>query len=308
MKTGIFLSYKGLGANLLHLSYCHQIAKKFGKVELITLCPNLNRVLIDDPLIKSVNYLDKFHRNFFDIINLSVFIKKFNFENIFIFYPSIRHYLACKIAGIKNIDHYPLFKKKNLHLVNAAKTFTEQSLNIKTCPTETQISLNSEKIKKYNLGKQKKIVLGIGSSGPTTRWGYNNFASLINKFNDIGDYHFYLVCGKNEEEGAIKIINQIKKDNCESLSSKDVSEIIYYIYLSDIFIGNDSFGHHVSSQMNKPSFVILLDTPKAYSDYSKNQFRIIPPGADINKITHGSSFNPDSITVEMIINKVKNFI
>ena len=37
----------------------HQIAKKFGKVELITLCPNLNRVLIDDPLIKSVNYLDK---------------------------------------------------------------------------------------------------------------------------------------------------------------------------------------------------------------------------------------------------------
>jgi len=148
MKTGIFLSYKGLGANLLHLSYCHQIAKKFGKVELITLCPNLNRVLKDDPLIKSVNYLDKFHRNFFDIINLSVFIKKFNFENIFIFYPSIRHYLACKIAGIKNIYHYPLFKKKNLHLVNAAKTFTEQSLNIKNCPTETQISLNSEKIKK----------------------------------------------------------------------------------------------------------------------------------------------------------------
>ena len=117
MKTGIFLSYKGLGANLLHLSYCHQIAKKFGKVELITLCPNLNRVLIDDPLIKSVNYLDKFHRNFFDIINLSVFIKKFNFENIFIFYPSIRHYLACKIAGIKNIYHYPLFKKKKIYIL-----------------------------------------------------------------------------------------------------------------------------------------------------------------------------------------------
>ena len=308
MKTGIFLSYKGLGANLLHLSYCHQIAKKFGKVELITLCPNLSKVLIDDPLIKDVNYLDKFHKNFFDIINLSVFMKKFNFENIFIFYPSVRHYLACKVAGIKNIYHYPLFKKKNLHLVNAAKTFTEKSLNIKNCPTETQILLDSEKIKKYKLNKQKKIVLGIGSSGPTTRWGYNNFASLINKFNDIGDYHFYLVCGKNEEEGATNIIKQIKKNNCESLSSKDVSEIIYYIYLSDIFIGNDSFGHHVSSQMNKPSFVILLDTPKAYSDYSKNQFRIIPPDADINKITHGSSFDPDSITVEMIINKVKNFI
>ena len=28
MKTGIYLSYIGLGANLLHLSYCLQIAKK----------------------------------------------------------------------------------------------------------------------------------------------------------------------------------------------------------------------------------------------------------------------------------------
>ena len=37
MKTGILLSYKGLGSNLLHLSYCHEIAKKFGPVSIITL-------------------------------------------------------------------------------------------------------------------------------------------------------------------------------------------------------------------------------------------------------------------------------
>ena len=47
MKTGIFLSYKGLGANLLHLSYCHQIAKKFGPITLITLNSKLNEVLFD---------------------------------------------------------------------------------------------------------------------------------------------------------------------------------------------------------------------------------------------------------------------
>ena len=40
MKTGIYLSYVGLGANLLHLSYCHQIAKKHGPVTVITLCKN----------------------------------------------------------------------------------------------------------------------------------------------------------------------------------------------------------------------------------------------------------------------------
>ena len=308
MKTGIFLNYKGLGANLLHLSYCHQIAKKYGPVSLITLCPNLDKILKSDPLIKEVFYLDKYHKKFFDLFKLAKFLKEFNFENIFIFYPGLRQFLSCKIAGIKNIYHYPLFNKKNLHLVNAAKNFTEKSLKIENCPTETKIFIDQSKIEKYKLSDRKKIILGIGSSGPTTKWGYDNFASLINELNKIGDYYFYLLCGSDEENGAKKIINQIEKKNCESLSSKDVSEIIYYIYLSDIFIGNDSFGHHVACQMNKPSFVILLDTPKAYSDYSKNQYRLTPPNIDINDISHDSALDPNSITTEMILNKIKNFI
>ena len=308
MKTAIFLSYKGLGANLLHLSYCHQISKKFGPISLITLCPNLEKVLKDDPSFKEIIYLDKFHRKFFDIIKLSSFLKQLSLDNIFIFYPSIRHYLSSKLAGIKNIYHYPLFKKKNLHLVHAAKKFTEKSLNIENCPTETKIAIDRSKIEKYKSNNLKKIILGISSSGPSTKWGYENFTKLIKKLNEIDNFYFYLLCGPNDENNAQKIITQVGGTNCVSLANKDVSEIIYYIYCSDIFIGNDSFGHHVSSQMSKPSFVILLDTPKAYSDYSKNQKRIIPPNVDINKIDHGSNLNPNSITVEMIIQKIKSFI
>ena len=58
MKTGILLSYKGLGSNLLHLSYCHEIAKKYGPVTIITLCKNLEQALSDDPLIKEIIFLD----------------------------------------------------------------------------------------------------------------------------------------------------------------------------------------------------------------------------------------------------------
>ena len=128
------------------------------------------------------------------------------------------------------------------------------------------------------------------------------------KLNEHDNFYFYLLCGQNDEKDAQKIINKVGKKNCMSLATKDVSEIIYYIYCSDIFIGNDSFGHHVSSQMSKPSFVILLDSPKAYSDYSKNQKRIIPPNIDINQINHGSNLNPNSITVDMVLEKIKNFI
>ena len=112
MKTAILLSYKGLGANLLHLSYCHEIAKKIGPVTIITLCKNLEQAISKDPLIKEVVYLEKYHKKLVDIFNLSTFLKKFHFDNIYIFYPSIRYLVSSKIAGIKNIYCYPVLKKK----------------------------------------------------------------------------------------------------------------------------------------------------------------------------------------------------
>jgi len=308
MKTGIFLSYKGLGANLLHLSYCHEIAKKYGPVTLITLNPKLSELLIDDPNFKEIIYLDKFYKKFTDIIQLSKFLRNLDLKNFFIFYPSLRFFLSSKIAGIKNIYHYPLFKKKNLHLVKTAKTFIEKNLNIEDCPTETKIFVKKKKIENMSQDNLKKIILGIGSSGPTTKWGYKNYLSLIKKINSINKTFFYLLCGPNENEDAQKIIKEIGKENCKSLSNKNISEVKDYIAMSKIYIGNDSFGHHISCQMGKPSFIILLDTPRAYSDYSINQNRIIPPGTSLDKIQHDSKLDPNTISVDLVLNRVKEFI
>ena len=308
MKTGIFLSYKGLGANLLHLSYCHEIAKKYGPVTLITLNPKLSELLIDDPNFKEIIYLDKFYKKFTDIIQLSKFLRNLDLKNFFIFYPSLRFFLSSKIAGIKNIYHYPLFKKKNLHLVKTAKTFIEKNLNIEDCPTETKIFVKKKKIENMSQDNLKKIILGIGSSGPTTKWGYKNYLSLIKKINSINKTFFYLLCGPNEKEDAQKIIKEIGKENCKSLSNKNISEVKDYIAMSKIYIGNDSFGHHISCQMGKPSFIILLDTPRAYSDYSINQNRIIPPGTSLDKIQHDSKLDPNTISVDLVLNRVKEFI
>jgi ADP-heptose:LPS heptosyltransferase len=202
MKTGIYLSYVGLGANLLHLSYCHQIAKKYGPVTIITLCKNLKEALTDDPLIEEVYYLDKYQKKFVDIFKLSRVLKKFNFQNLLIFYPSLRIYMAAKIAGIKNIFSYDFFKKKNLHLINAAKSLTKKFLNNDDCQTETTFFIKDERILKINNEFSKnsfRIVLGVGSSGPTTRWGSDNFAKLINKLSEIGDFFFLILCGPNEK-------------------------------------------------------------------------------------------------------------
>ena len=76
-----------------------------------------------DPLVKKVTYVDKYTKTIFDIPSLSKEFKKCNFENFFIFYPSIRLFLAAKLAGIKNIFTYPLLRKKNLISVSRIYCF-----------------------------------------------------------------------------------------------------------------------------------------------------------------------------------------
>ena len=306
MKVGIFLSYKGLGSNLLHLAYCHEIAKKYGPVSLVTICKNLKETLEDDPLIKEVIYIEKYYKELFDTLKLSKSFKAHNFNYFYIFYPSIRFFLASKFAGIKNVYTYQLFKKKDLHLVKTAKKFVEEKLNINSCPTETKLFISKRKkeIAKKNINTNKKnIIIGAGSSGHSTRWGELNFINLIKKLNKEKDYFFHILCGPNQSEIAEKIINEVGNTNCVSLSKKSIAEVVSIISACDMYIGNDSFGHHVASQCSIPSLIIMLDTPKAYSDYSKNQFRILPKGISINEITHDSKISPDKIEVDTVLEK-----
>jgi len=302
MRIGVFLNYIGLGTNLLHLSYCHEIAKKFGPITIITLCKNLDMALKDDPLIEKVIFIEK-NKRFLDLIKLSACLKENSFTKIFIFYPSIRTYLAAKFANIKKIYSYPFFKKKKLHLVKAAKEFTEKSINIVNCPTETNFYVPKNK-KNFIKNDYYNIVIGAGSSGPSTKWGEKNYIDLINKLNLKDNFYFYILCGKNENDISKKIISNIKKKNCLSLSEKNISELIPIIASCNMYVGNDSFGHHITSQCGIPSLIIILDTPRAYSDYSKNQYRIIPEGADINMIEHDSAFNTSSIKVDQVYNKI----
>ena len=308
MSTGIYLSYVGLGANLLHLSYCHQIAERYGPVTIITLCKNLEEAIADDPLIKKVYYLDNHHKKFIDIFKLSNFLKGFNFTNLLIFYPSLRIYLAAKFAGIKRVKSYKFFKKKNLNLIKTAKELTENFLKIENCSTEAKFFIKKEKIE--NIQKEFsdnsfKIVLGVGSSGPTTRWGSKNFINLIDKLNENDNYFFFILCGPNEKEIEEDIIKNIKKKNFITLSDKKIKDLIPYLCASNIYVGNDSFGSHITSQSGIKSIVFLLDTPKAYTDYSKNYCRIVPEGYDIDEISHGTNANPNLIKVESVIKEIK---
>ena len=262
-----------MGANLLHLAYCHEIAHKYGPVTIITLCGNLEATLMDDPLIEKVIFINKYHKRFIDILKLKDLLNTFSFDQIFIFYPSIRIYFASVLSNIKKVFCYPLLKKNKLHLVEAAKKFTEKSLGITNCSTEANFFIKEDKIQniKKNLdNKRFKIVIGAGSSGPTTKWGAKNFYNLINKLNNNGDYYFFILCGLGDKNLSDEITNNINNNNYISLYNKKIEEVIPFLCSADMYVGNDSFGSHITSQSGIKSLVILLDSPKAYTDYSKN--------------------------------------
>ena len=104
-----------------------------------------------------------------------------------------------------------------------------------------------------------------------------------------------------------EITANIIKNNYLSLYNKKIEEVIPYLCSSDMYVGNDSFGSHVTSQSGIKSLVILLDSPKAYTDYSKNYQRIIPDGIKIENVTHGSNLNPEHITVEKVYQEIINY-
>ena len=306
MRTGVFLNYIGLGANLLHLAYCHKIASIHGPITLISLAKNLDQALEDDHLIKQVVIFDK-NKKITDIPKISSNLKKLDLECIFIFYPSARLYLAAKLAGIKKVFCYPLLKKKELHLVKAAKEFTCKSLNLLDCDTETLIEISKKKIektKKYFDENKFNIVIGAGSSGSDTRWGEKNFINLINQLNNKSNFYFYIQAGPDQKNISREIIDNVDKKNCMDLSNLSVREIIPFFSLCDAYVGNDSFMHHVTSQSGKPAIVLLINSPRAYTDYSKNYHRIIPDNTSIDNINHSFLHTPDSISVEKVIDKV----
>ena len=174
-------------------------------------------------------------------------------------------------------------------------------------PHRNKFFVNNDELKKIDnefTNSKFKIVIGAGSSGPTTRWGSKNFSELINQLDKTGDYFFFILCGPNEKQIENEIIPNLEKENYISLSDKNIRELIPYLCTSDMYVGNDSFGSHITSQSGKKSIVMLLDAPRAYTDYSQNYYRMVPNGFEIDEITHGTNADPNLITVEEVIKTI----
>ena len=111
----------GIGDMIIFLPFIEAISKKFHMPIDILVKENSKAIqfLKDNNNIRQIIILDRDnktkngrHDGIIGSLNLAVDLKKYNFDKIFIFNSSLRFNLIARIAGIKDIYQYPLFKKK----------------------------------------------------------------------------------------------------------------------------------------------------------------------------------------------------
>ena len=313
MKVLILINKVGLGDCIIHINYIHEISKKYGKPVSILAKANTKAkdLFGDDPYIDEVITLERLtdnsgsHDRLNGFFKLAKDIKEKKFDKVFIFNSSLRYFLICKLAGIKKIAQYPLFKKKGQHIVNTAKIFTENELG-KIVSTQPKLIVNKGKISdaKKNMSLDHiRVVLGISASGPTKRWGIKNFIRLIEKIKEKHPTKFYLVAGKNDQQIIDEILNSNIGSNCISLNHLKIGEMLPIIANCNLYCGNDTGFMHISAALNLKTVALFIDSPVlAYGKYSENINVIIPEG-ETEESTNHDTLGADKISFDRVYNK-----
>ena len=291
----------GMGDMIIYLPYIHAISKKY-KISVSALVKDSSRakdLLAEDNHINEIINLEKNMDGIKGIFKLSKELKKRNFDKIFIFNSSLRYNLIARLAGIKSIYQYPLFRSKD-NIVLSAKIFTEDVTN-EVVSTEPNLIIKKTD---NNLDRNfKHICLGLSASGPTKRWDINNYIKLAEKINEKIKCKFYLAGGKND----IDLINKFKNSSLgkDSLSFEkmNIKETLQYISGCDLYIGNDTGWAHISVALNVKALTIFCDSPvSAYGSYSSKMFTVEPEGITKGTTTH-NTLGKDKISFDEVYNQ-----
>ena len=318
MKILAIQNRMGIGDMVIFLPYIEAVAKKYNSQVTLLVKENskAEHLIKDNKYINEIIILkrDQTKKGFHDGLNgffrLVSDIKKYQFDKVLIFNSSLRYKLVCKFAGINDIYQYPLFKKKNQHIIEAANKLLKNNFNleIKSDPVIDVKDENVQKIKlKFNFSDEvKNILLGIGGSGPTKRIPPKVFIEFMNLCLKNFKCRFFLATGNKNEE--IEIMNEIlsyHKNLCTPLNELSISETLPIIKNCNIAICNDSSFSHLSAGLGKQTIVLMSDTPLIYGSYSSKMHPLIPDG--VEKVTHGTE-GKERINPFKIFEKFQNLI
>ena len=318
MKILAIQNRMGIGDTVIFLPFIKAISKHFNTPVSILV----KKTSKAEEFLYQTNYIDQIialerdnknghHDGLMGSIKLIKELSQYNFDVVFIFNSSLRYSLISRIAGIKKIYQYPLFKKKKQNLINEAKNLIKKefSLNVEENP-EIYIDenlINNAAVTFEINKKQVNILLGIGGSGPTKRIPAKTFLKVIEEILKIKDCKFFLATGKNSDEQSIltEIMNSSFKDSLISLDDLSIKDTLPIIKNCNVSICNDTSFSHLSSALGIETITLMADTPLMYGKYSSKMHPIIPDGEET--VTH-NTLGKDKINPDKILQKLKNIL
>ena len=316
MKILVIQNRMGIGDMVIFLPFIEAISKKFNSpITLLTKeSSKAKEYLSNNNHIEKIidlkrNNNNDYHQGIVGFFRLRKDLNKFNFDKAFIFNSSARYNLVCKLAGVKEIYQYPLFKKNKQHIIGAAKSLLEKiNLKIDSNPKiSIEESLVIEAKRKFGINDNKiNVLLGIGGSGPTKRTPAKIILEFIKLSLKNYDCKFFLATGNNREEQ--DILNEIIlnfKELCVPLDNLSISDTLPIIKNCKIAICNDTSFSHLSAALDIPTIVLMCDSPLLYGSYSTKMYPIIPDGMET--VSHNSR-GKEKINPVKIFEKFKSII
>ena len=314
MKILAVQNRMGIGDTVIFLPFIKALSQKFNSPISLLVKENskADQYLYETKYINEILFLERDkqsnnrHGGFLGSLNLIKDIKKNNFDKIIIFNSSLRFSLVAKFSGIPEIYQYPLFQKKEQHIIDTPKKFIKEKLNLEVSE-DPEIQIDNSSIYKSKeqfkiKDNETNILLGVGGSGPTKRIPANIFLDVIKKISEIKKCKFFLATGKDREEQIIlnDILNSKYKNICVPLDNLSIKETLPVIKNCNLSICNDSSFSHLSAALGIKTITLMADTPLIYGNYSSNMFAIIPDG---EKVVGHNTLGKEKINPQKIFNK-----
>jgi heptosyltransferase-2 len=306
MKLLLVQVRSGIGDMILAgLPYIHALSKKFNtKLSLLTKeSSKASDLFSEDGHVDEIITLDKEKDGVGGIFKLSNELKKRNFDKIFIFNSSLRYNLIARLADIKSIYQYPLFRSKD-NIVHSAKIFTESITN---GIVSTEPNLIIKKMDKSMDKNFKHICLGVSASGPTKRWNINNYIRLAEEMAKKIKCKFYIAGGEKDLDLINKFKNSDVGKNCVSFEKLSIKETLPIIKNMSLVVSNDTSWAHIAVALKVRALTLFMDSPvMAYGRYSSRMVTVEPEGKK-NSTTH-DTLGKDKISYDEVLTKTLELI
>lgn len=290
-KICIVYTHSKVGDLIWQVPYIESISKYHEeKITLIT-----REETHAKSIMGGLNYVENIEYNTFrkgflywaDVLKLILFFFKNKFTHIYILDKVNKPAIAAKVIGVKNIIG-PGIGNQKLWLTNAkylsksdysSLNYSEQSkkfLKLNNIPIinmypKLDIDLNRSDIN-LDIKKMegKLISFGIDSGEYFKMWYEEYFIELAERLyeQEIID-HVYLICSKENEYMAEKIINNSKKNIYFNCAGAGLLNVMAAIKKSLFFVGNASGPLNLSAAMDIDSFGLIANDPISELKYSK---------------------------------------